>query len=213
MKLTPGTRRDAASAFDNNGVDPMKIELPPDRPHVELPARDGGVVTLSPLTRADRALIEEGFAELSIETRYARFGQGVAGLSGRELDYLSDVDQHSHVAWGAVLDGEVAGVGRYIVPEPGDCAEFAITVIDVHQRRGVGTALFQALAAIARDDGVHELCFEAQPDNEAVMGIMREMELATFVVGGTVGGRIRLEDIPSGPADEALVRVMSSVRS
>ncbi len=191
----------------------MKIDLPADRPRVEIAARGGGVVTLSPLTRADRVLIEEGFDELSIETRYARFGQGVAGLSSRELDYLSDVDQHSHVAWGATLDGELAGVGRYIVPSPGDCAEFAVTVIDAHQRRGVGTALFQALAAIARDDGVHELCFEAQSDNEAVMGIMREMEIATFVVEGTIGGRLRLEDIPTGPVDAEFVSVMASVRS
>ena len=80
MKLTRRRGRAVASAFDNNGPVSMKIDLPADRPRVEIAARGGGVVTLSPLTRADRVLIEEGFDELSIETRYARFGQGVAGL-------------------------------------------------------------------------------------------------------------------------------------
>ncbi len=79
------------------------------------------MVMLRPLLKADRRFIEGGLEELSVESRYARFGQGVGRLSRRELDYLSDVDQRSHVAWGAAVDRRVAGVGRYIVTDDG-CA-------------------------------------------------------------------------------------------
>lgn len=191
----------------------MRIDLPPERPRLEMSAKDGGAITLSPLMESDREFLEAGLEELSIESRYSRFGQGVGHLSDRELDYLSSVDQRSHVAWGAAVDGQIAGVGRYIVPAPGECAEFAITVIDAFQRRGVGVALFRALAAIARHDEVEELCFEAQEDNEAVIRIMREFDIATFAAEGTIGARLRLADFPADPATAEIVTVMEEVRN
>jgi GNAT superfamily N-acetyltransferase len=191
----------------------MRIDLPPDRPSLEMSAKDGGTITLSPLMDSDREFIEAGLEELSIESRYSRFGQGVSSLSDRELDYLSSVDQRSHVAWGAAIEGEIAGVGRYIVLAPGECAEFAITVIDAFQRRGVGEALFRALAAIARHDGVSELCFEAQDDNEVVIHIMHEFDIAAFSADGTIGARLRLSDFPADPAAGEIVEVMERMRN
>lgn len=191
----------------------MRIDLPPERPRLDMSAKDGGTITLSPLVESDRELLEAGLEELSIESRYSRFGQGMSRLTDRELDYLSSVDQRSHVAWGAAVEGEIAGVGRYIVPAPGECAEFAITVIDAFQRRGVGLALFRALAVIARHDDVGELCFEAQEDNEAVIRIMREFDIATFAAEGTIGARLRLVDFPVDPMAAEIVEVMEEVRS
>lgn len=173
---------------------------------------DDGVIVLSPLIEADRELLVAGLEEMSIESRYARFGQGVGSLSRKELDYLSSVDQRSHVAWGAAVDGEIAGVGRYIVTAPDDCGEFAITVIDAYQRRGVGILLFRALAAVARHDGLHELCFEAQADNEAVARIMRDFDIATFVADGTIGGRLRLADFPPDPIESEVAEVIERAR-
>lgn len=190
----------------------MRFELPDDRPRLEAPARDGGVIALSPLVESDRDVIAAGLDELSAESRHARFGQAVSKLSEAELDYLSSVDQRSHVAWGAIVDGEVAGVGRYIVSSPEDCAEVAVTVIDVHQGRGVGTALFQALVAVARHDGVHELCFEAQVGNEAVVHIMQSYGLATFSTDGTIGGTLRVAELPVDAMDPEAVEVMEMVR-
>lgn len=191
----------------------MRIDLPPERPRLEMSVRDGGLVTLSPLMESDRELLAAGLEELSIESRYARFGQGVSSLSQRELDYLSAVDQRSHVAWGAAVEGEIAGVGRYIVTGPGECGEFAITVIDAFQRRGVGIALFRALAAVARHDGLHELCFEAQADNDAVIRIMRDFDIATFAAEGTIGGRLRLADIPVDPLAPEIIEVIEKTRA
>lgn len=191
----------------------MRIVIPADRPKYEMPLRDGATVTLSPILKTDREFFERGIEELSLESRFSRFGQGVSSLSEFELDYLTDVDQRRHVAWGAAIGEEVAGVGRYIVEEGGACAELAITVLDAMQRRGVGTALFNALAAVARADGIHELGFEALADNEAVMSLVREVEIAPLVSDGLIERRIRLSALPASSHDEALLAVIDEMRS
>ena len=64
---------------------------------------------LVPIAPDDRHYLEQGLAELSPESRYTRFGQGLESLSDSELDYLTNVDQRSHVVWGAVVDGDGGG--------------------------------------------------------------------------------------------------------
>ena len=192
---------------------PMRIVLPADRPKYEMPVKDGAVAVLSPVLKTDREFFEKALEELSLESRFARFGQGVSSLSAKELDYLTDVDQRHHVAWGALLDDRAAGVGRYIVPERGGCAEFAITVLDEMQRHGVGRALFDALVAVAHADGVDELCFEARADNEAVLRLISELDVFPLVSEGLIERRIRLSDLPGTPHDAAIVAVIDEVRS
>lgn len=189
----------------------MRIVIPADRPKHEMPIKDGVILTLSPIIKTDKELFEEGIEELSLESRFARFGQGVGNLSQRELDYLTDVDQRNHVAWGAAIEEEVAGVGRYILQD-GTTAEVAVTVLDAMQRRGIGRALFAALVAVARADGIHELAFETRADNEAVMSMISDLEISPLVSDGMVERRIRLSAIPTTPHDGALVAVIDEVR-
>lgn len=191
----------------------MRIVIPADRPKYERPLSSGAIVTLSPILKTDREFFEKGIEELSLQSRFARFGQGVSRLSDQELEYLSDVDQRKHVAWGAAIGEEAAGVGRYIVPDKGGCAEVAITVLDRMQRRGVGRALFEALTAIARNDDVHELCFEALADNEAIVSLVQEMEIAPLVSDGLLERTIRVSALPTTTHDDALVAVIDEVRS
>lgn len=190
----------------------MKIVLPAGRPRHEMTLRDGSLVTLSPVLKSDRELFQKGFQELSIDSRFARFGQGVAGLSARELDYLTDVDQRTHVAWGAAIDGEVAGVGRYILDTEENTAEVAITVLDPMQNRGVGTALLSALIATARADEVEELWFEAMADNAAVKRLLGEIEVGQMLTEGVLERRIRLVDFPPIPDENDLVVVLEEAR-
>lgn len=191
----------------------MKIVIPEDRPKYERAIKDGSILTLSPILKTDRDFFEAGIEELSLESRFSRFGQGMSSLSSQELNYLTDVDQRKHVAWGAAIDEDAAGVGRYIVQDEGASAEIAITVLDDMQRRGVGTALFEAMVAVARADGLHELTFEAQADNVAVMSIVSGYEVAPLVSDGVIERRIRLSAVPTTPHDEALVDVIEAVRA
>ncbi|HEX6222535.1 MAG TPA: GNAT family N-acetyltransferase [Acidimicrobiia bacterium] len=191
----------------------MRIVIPADRPKYEREMPGGLALTLSPILKTDREFFEKGIEELSLESRFARFGQGVGSLSNRELDYLTDVDQRKHVAWGAVVGENAAGVGRYIITTDPARAEIAITVLDRMQRMGVGSALFEALTAVARRDGVHEFIFEAQADNEAIMALMREIEIAPLDYGGVIERSIRLADLPTSAHDDGLVEVIEEVRS
>lgn len=166
---------------------------------------------LSPIVPEDVGLIEEGLERLSVESRFTRFGQGIAHLSRGELEYLTHVDQRTHVAWGALVDGEVAGVGRYVATEDG-CSEVAITVVDEYQRRGVGSALLGVLAAVARADGVDEFCFEVVPGNLAVEHLVKGLELHPDVSGSLLEGSVRIADFPVGRDEDEMVRVMDACR-
>lgn len=190
----------------------MRIVIPEDRPKHEMPIRDGSILTLSPILKTDRGFFEQGIEELSLESRFARFGQGVGSLTEQELDYLTDVDQLRHVAWGAAIEEEAAGVGRYIADRDKESAEVAVTVLDAMQGRGVGRGLFVALVAVARADGIHELRFEAQADNEPVMSLIRDFEIRPMFSDGVVERHIKMDSIPPSDEDQALVAVIREVR-
>lgn len=191
----------------------MRIDLSDDRPRLEIELADGAVVLLSPLGADDRMLLVEGLNELSPESVYSRFGQGRGPLSEAELDYLADVDLEGHVAWGAAIAGEGAGVGRFIVLEDQGCAEIAVTVLDRFQQRGLGTLLFRALAAVARADGISEFCFEFVPDNVPVQRIVRGLDLTLDDSGTALLGRVQLSDIPRFEMDAEFVKVIGEARS
>lgn len=188
----------------------MRVDLPPDRPRVVLPLHDGRSVTLLPLAPDDRPYLEAGLAELSPESRFSRFGQGVERLSDAEFAYLTDVDQRRHVAWGAVVEDEGVGVGRYIVMPDGS-ADVAITVLDHHQGTGVGTALFTALAAVAQHDGVPRFHLYVVPGNHKVIEMVRSLGVALADSDGLLEGRLLLQDvdIPDAPK---LVAAMEEYR-
>ena len=189
----------------------MPVVIAEDRPRVEMALEDGSMATLSPVVPDDLELFEEGLDKLSVESRFTRFGQGIAHLTRAELDYLTDVDQRSHVAWGALIDGEVAGAGRYVATDRG-CSEVALTVIDEYQHRGLGSVLLGALVAVARADGVDELCFEVVPGNVAVERLLNGIDLRPDDSGSLIEGRVRVSDLPESPLAEELVAVMNACR-
>lgn len=190
----------------------MKIVLPSNRPQLSVRLSDDAQALMSPLGPDDRILLVEGLEELSIESRFNRFGHGRAALTASELEYLSDIDQRSHVAWGIAVDGEGAGVGRYIRLEDPTCAEIAVTVLDRFQQRGLGTLLFQALTAVARADGIEEFCFEISPDNEPVKRMTQGIDMRLDESGSELLGRVAVEDILVGPLEERFVEVMAEAR-
>jgi GNAT superfamily N-acetyltransferase len=191
----------------------MRVEIPEDRPRLELELADGSNVWLAPLAPEDRSYLVTGLEEMSLESRFSRFGQGRRRLSEREWDYLTNVDQRRHVAWVAVVEGRGAGVGRYILTEDDPCAEVAVTVLDEYQRRGVGTLLFQALLAVARSDGVEELCFEVLPSNRRVRKILAQVNAAMTEVDGLIEGRIVTGDLTRAPLETEVMCIMDAYRS
>lgn len=116
---------------------------------------NGLEITLRMLLSADKSKIKEGFQLLSPESRYTRFFSYMQTLSDAQLEYLSNVDQVNHVAWGVsdpMIDPERGiGVGRFIRVETcPNCAEMAFTVLDEYQGKGIGTALLGLLYVLAQ---------------------------------------------------------------
>ena len=125
---------------------------------------------LRPLRSEDAHFLEEGLARLSTASRITRFFAPIAQFSPNQLAYLSDVDQHDHVAWGALDVSSEAplgiGVGRFTrLPDEPHVAEVAVAVIDDYQRHGLGGLLLGVLYGLARERGVEVLRAFVLPQN------------------------------------------------
>jgi GNAT superfamily N-acetyltransferase len=183
----------------------------PELPQIPIPLRDGSVAQLRPLAPEDRALLVEGLTRMSEQSRFARFGSGISNLSAAELRYLTEVDQVTHVAWGAIIDDQPAGVGRYIVSEDA-VAEIAVTVVDEFQRRGLGRALFGALVASARASGIEEFRFSIEPWNRSVVRMFPGVDVALDEHDGMLTGRVEIAAIPVGPHESEYVELLDLCR-
>ncbi len=155
-----------------------------DPPVLHLTLRDGRPVALRPVVPSDRTRLAKGFGELSVESKRLRFLGSVSVLSDAQLRYLTEVDGHDHVAWGALdlsdLDRPGFGVGRFIrlTGEP-ETAEFSLTVLDTAQGLGVGQLLLAVLAVVAPTVDVHILRGVVGRENERMTTWLRRLGSAS----------------------------------
>ena len=177
--------------------------------------RDGTRVVLRPIVPADRERLAEGLRRLSARSRRQRFHGAVGELSDEQLRYLTEVDQHDHVAWVALdldrLDQPGIGVARYVrVEDEPHVAEAAITVADEYQGRGAGTLLLGLLAGLARRDDISVFRNYVLADNEAMLSLFDELGGERAVEAPGVY-RVDLalpgpdEDLPDSPAGRAFL--------
>lgn len=171
----------------------------------EVRLADGTRARLRPLVREDRDRLERGLAELSPTTLYRRFFQPVTDLPVRELDRLADVDQHNHIAWGA-LDVDNPGFPGIGVArcartdtDPG-IGETAITVVDRYQGLGAGTALLATLSIIAGEKGIRTLRSYTLTENTRFIDFLHHLGAYPVPEGD---GTERL-DLPTWRADDRL---------
>ena len=173
---------------------------------------DGGEVRLHPLSPEDAPRLQAGLQRLSPLSSYRRFGRPVGRLSAEELRYLTEVDQRRHVAW-AATDLAAAGCGgigvaRFVQREdrPGT-AEIALTVIDAHQRRGLGTLFLALLWHLARAQGLRYFSGQVQADNAPMLAILAQFDARVEgAAGGCVDVSARLPESLDGFPDSALGR-------
>jgi len=171
---------------------------------MELEARDGTPILVRPILPEDADRLRAGFRALSEESRYRRFMAPIAELGDEQVRYLTQIDYRDHMAWVAVdptlPDQPGLGVARYVrVADEPDVAEAAITVVDSHHGRGIGTILLAMLALSARENGVRSFRGYVLEDNGPVLEILREL-------GGVVeqfdGSVMRVDvPIPEDPDD------------
>jgi RimJ/RimL family protein N-acetyltransferase len=119
--------------------------------------RDGTPILVRTLQPGDRAELARGFARLSPGSRRFRFLAPLHKLSPERLRELTEVDQHDHVAIAARdesrPDHPGIGVARFVrLEQDAGVAEFAITVIDEYQNRGLGTLLLKLRGFLLADN-------------------------------------------------------------
>jgi RimJ/RimL family protein N-acetyltransferase len=149
--------------------------------HLRARLRDGTPVLVRTLQPEDREELLRGFARLSACSRRFRFLSPLHKLSPEQARHLTEVDQYNHVAIAARdesrPDHPGIGVARFVrLEQDPRVAEFAITVIDEYQHRGLGTLLLKLLLKAAQALQVRTLRGFLLADNLAMLHLLRKFE-------------------------------------
>jgi acetyltransferase len=165
---------------------------------------DGGErVVIRPVLPQDEALTTAFFGSLSAPTRYERFLTPMRHLPAELIKRFTNVDYANHLALVAVVvqDGNeiVVAEARYARLADASEAEFAISVAEAWQGKGLAQVLLGKLACRASTAGVRKIVGETLATNEKMLHLARK---AGFTVRRSpdVRGVMLLEKV----VDEAL---------
>jgi RimJ/RimL family protein N-acetyltransferase len=123
---------------------------------------DGTTILVRYLEPSDREELKRGFLRLSILSRWLRFASPIRRLTEGHLRYLTEVDQKDHVAVAVRDEGspkkDGVAVARFVrLEHDPTAAEFAITVVDDYQDRGIGKLLVRVMLDVAARRGIRTL--------------------------------------------------------
>ena len=176
-------------------IDPSRLEAPPRHGHmaihpypVELEEaitlRDGTRVELRPMRPDDAGRESAFFAALSDRSRYQRFMQQLASLTPQMVARFTQLDYDRELALVALHEGRFVAVGRYAPNPDGETAEFALTVLDAFQGRGLGHALLERLCRAAKAAGYRALYGQILHANHAMLELAAHLGFAAQAAEG-----------------------------
>jgi len=153
----------------------------------------GQAISIRPM-RPEDLDIETAFVEgWSAETRYNRLFSAGSFTSPERLKMLTQIDYTRDMALIATVmleDKEVQiGVARYVLHADNQTCEFALTVADAWQHRGIGRALMLQLIAGATAAGIETMVGDILSSNAPMLHFMRS--LGFTVKPSTDGPEIR----------------------
>lgn len=148
---------------------------------------DGRTAEIRPIGPGDREALLALHAGLSAESRYFRYFSSRRRLPEREIRHFVEVDQHDHAGVGVWLDGTLVGHALYdrLADDPTG-AEVALEVTDACQGLGIGTAMLEALAALAQEAGLACFVAHVMPTNRRMLQVFADLgfeERAVFEDG------------------------------
>jgi acetyltransferase len=142
--------------------------------------KDGSPCTLRPIRSEDADELQRFVREeLSDESRFNRFMSTLKQLPPGLLVRFTQLDYAREMALVATVGtdaGEhIAGVARYTAnPDAASC-EFAISIGDRWQGKGLGYQLMDALFKAARDASLTTMEGEILASNTHMLGLMRKL--------------------------------------
>ena len=164
--------------------------------------RDGTAMRLRPIRPDDGPGLLDLYDRLSPDSLYFRFF-ALPDKDPGKAEYLARVDYDRRYAVVAEMAGAIVGVARWecLADRPGH-AEVAFTVADDVQGRGLGSALFRRLAALARARKITVFEAEVLKNNERMLRLFARSGLATATrdQGNTLMILLTLDQIGSPPA-------------
>ncbi len=142
--------------------------------------RDGTVLTVRPIRPEDARIEQEFVRNLSEESKYFRFMQSMSELTPQMLVRFTQIDYDREMALIAVHEQSDGGelqvaVARYTMDPNWKSCEFALTVADEWQGRGVGYHLMEKLMEIARARGMDVIHGEVLAANSHMLGLMQRL--------------------------------------
>jgi GNAT superfamily N-acetyltransferase len=164
--------------------------------------RDGTRVLLRAARPEDGPLVRLGFDQLSDRSRQFRFLRAIPRLAEDDLSFLAGAGDNAVI--GALDLGAdppaPLGLARYIrIPGHSGHAELAITVVDSHQKRGLGTLLFGCLAWQARRAGLCGFAALVHRRNRQMRSLLEDLGAR---IEDDQGGELHyLLPLPADPAD------------
>jgi acetyltransferase len=168
--LIDPARRVAPPRYGHMAIHPYPTEL-----EGEIALRDGRRVRVRPIRPGDAELELRFFAGLSARSRYHRFMQHLPELSPRMLARFTQLDYDRELALVALHNNEFIAVGRYAPNPDGRTAEFALTVGDAWQAKGLGRALLERLCEAARAAGYEALYGHVLAENREMLELAARM--------------------------------------
>ncbi len=164
---------------------------------VETNLKDGTPVIIRLVDPCTKECIQQGFDRLSQQSRLRRFHSPISKLTDAQAQYLATTDNVDHVAIGAhdVSDRDKKGIGiaRYIrLHDEPDVAEFAMTVVDAYQGRGLGKRLLDLLIQHAKENRIRVLRGYVMKGNAPMIRLLQQLG-ADSTEEGTTTLRFDLE--------------------
>jgi len=138
-----------------------------------LPLGVGHSITVRPIRPEDIDLETDFARKLSKETRYNRFLGGGVRLTPEMLEKFTRIDFSRDMALMATATIEGAetaiGVARYVRLADDVTCEFAITIADAWQGRGIGRKLLAMLVDAARGHGMRRIIGDVLATNTPIL--------------------------------------------
>ncbi len=155
---------------------------------------DGSAATLRPIRAADMELERAFVRNLSPQSKFKRFLGELRELSPEQLYRFTHPDPDREAAYvvirSTVGGEEQIGVGRYAVDAGGEICEFAITIADAWQGKGIGKRVMNALLRDARARGLRRIEGYVLATNARMLGFCRGFGFAVEASPGDPTVRI-----------------------
>jgi RimJ/RimL family protein N-acetyltransferase len=185
------------------------------RPQV-VTLRSGDVVRLRQVRPGDAAALARAYANLGEQSRYRRFFTVMPEFPESTLKAAAEVDHENHEALVAVplLSAEIVGECRFIrrADQP-DSADVGVTVIDVWQGRGLGSALLARLSERALELGIEYFTAEILAENRTMLALLPSLgRVETESRGPVVTARVEIAEPPRQTTPDLVDLLIAAAR-